>query len=78
MNIDNYKIISFGSKVLVRLEGKEKQFEIVQGKDINPAEGKISSESPIGRSLLRKREKERFGLILPNRKVIDCEILKIF
>jgi len=64
--------------VLVKLEGKKHQFEIVQTKEVDPGQGKISCQSPIGRNLMRKRQNERFGLILPNRHVIDCEILKIF
>ncbi|MBU1164335.1 GreA/GreB family elongation factor [Patescibacteria group bacterium] len=76
--IDEYKIISYGTKAKVRLENKICDFEIVQSSDVNPSQGKISPDSPIGSGLMRKRQNTRFGLILPNRKVLDCEIIKIY
>jgi len=43
-----------GSKVKVKdLElGDEMQFQIVGGQEVNPLDGKISSDSPLGRSLI--------------------------
>ena len=77
MCIDDYRIISFGSKVLVKLEGKERIFQIDRDKDDLSVET-ISADSLIGSRLMRRRKNQRFGMILPGNVVLDCEILKIF
>lgn len=41
-----------GSTVVVRVNGKEKTFNIVGSNEADPANGKISNESPIGSALL--------------------------
>ena len=53
--------VYIGSKVLVKDLDRNKNFEykIVGTSEANPIEGKISSDSPIGASLLNKREKEK-------------------
>jgi len=46
-------IVQIGSTVIVKEEGyPEETFHIVGSKEANPDKGKISYESPIGRSLL--------------------------
>ncbi len=52
----NPDIIQIGSEVIVREEGFEEEvFTIVGSKEANPQDGKISYESPIGKSLLGHR-----------------------
>ena len=51
---DNADWVQIGSKVKVKVDGKEKEFEIVGGTESDPFEGKISCESPIGKALLKK------------------------
>lgn len=41
-----------GSKVTVKTSGKEYVFEIVGSNEANPAERRISNESPIGQALI--------------------------
>ncbi len=50
-------VVRVGSKVTVSEEGidKEETYSIVGPTEANPAEGKISNESPIGRALLGAR-----------------------
>jgi len=49
-------IIQIGSIIIVREEGfEEEEFCIVGSKEANPQNGKISYESPIGKSLLGHR-----------------------
>ncbi len=45
-------IIKVGSHITVKNGSEEFQYTIVGSQDANPAEGKISNESPIGRSVL--------------------------
>jgi transcription elongation factor GreA len=50
------EVIQIGSEIIVREEGFEEEiFSIVGSKEADPQFGKISYESPIGRSLLGHR-----------------------
>ncbi len=51
---ENADWVQVGSKVKVKVDGKEKEFEIVCGTQSDPFEGKISCQSPIGKALLKK------------------------
>jgi transcription elongation factor GreA len=55
-SISNRDVIQIGSEIVVREEGfEEEEFSIVGSKEANPKSGKISYESPIGKSLLGHR-----------------------
>lgn len=71
--------IYIGCKVVVRDTDKNKDFEykIVGTSEASPIEGKISSDSPIGSSLLSKREGEKVRVHTPGG-IRNFEILKIF
>lgn len=45
-------VISLGARVLVEVDGQTDEFNIVGTLEANPALGKISNESPVGRALL--------------------------
>lgn len=45
-------VINLGARVFVDVEGQTDEFEIVGTLEANPALGKISNESPVGRALL--------------------------
>lgn len=48
--------VELGDKVLIQnQDGKIEQFTIVGSAEVNPVEGKISNESPVGRALLNKK-----------------------
>ena len=49
---DDDDSVQIGSKVSVRSNGQEYVFEIVGSNEANPAERKISNESPIGKALI--------------------------
>ena len=46
--------VSIGSKIVVKADEKERVFEIVSFNEVDPAEGKISNESPLGHAFLGK------------------------
>ena len=46
------KNVSIGCKVIVEVEGRKDEFHIVGVEEASPFEGKISTESPVGKSLL--------------------------
>jgi transcription elongation factor GreA len=54
-----------GSKVKLKDGGKPLEYQLVGTMEANPAEGKISDESPIGRSLLGKKVGERTEIKTP-------------
>ena len=47
--------VQLGSKVKLKSDGKTKEFQIVGTVEADPLNGKISDESPIGKSLLGKK-----------------------
>ena len=48
-------VIGLGSTVVVDFEGEEERYTLVGAIEAKPAIGRISNESPIGKSLLGKR-----------------------
>lgn len=68
--------ISLGSIITVESEGKEKVFEIVSFNEVDPAAGKISNESPIGRSFLGKSKGDLVEVETP-RGITKYKISKI-
>ena len=58
--------VKMGSRVKVLgLNGEEKSYTIVGSAEANPAEGKISNESPIGRAILGKKVGEEIAIKVP-------------
>jgi len=82
--LDNVEIVvdkdavSMGSKLKVKRisDGVELSFEIVGFAQSNPAEGKISDESPIGMALMGKKQGEKVTVEAPIGN-LDYEILSI-
>ena len=68
--------ITIGSKIIVKLAGKIREFQIVGSADVDATNGKISYLSPLGEALLGRRIGERFQMELPNGKKINCEVIK--
>jgi len=58
-------IISLGSRVTVKTNGKERMFEIVGKLEADPLQGKLSNKSPIGKSLLGKKVGDRVEVAVP-------------
>lgn len=48
------KIVDLGSKVIVQIKGKKEVFTLVGEWEADPADKKISHESPLGKALLGK------------------------
>lgn len=52
---DKQSIIGVGAKVRIDVDGQKDEFVIVGTLEANPALGKISNESPVGKALLGHR-----------------------
>ena len=58
--------VQLGSKVTVRhQDGSEDHYTIVGSVEVNPGEGKISNESPVGKALLGKRLGDKVEVKVP-------------
>lgn len=68
--------IQIGSTVCAKLDNSEKTFYIVSPGEADPAIGKISYQSPIGKALLGKLAGEKIKIESPNG-IKNCEILSI-
>lgn len=68
--------IHLGSKILIELDGQIDEFIIVGTLEADPAEKKISDESPIGEALLGRRVGETVAVKTPIMNHL-CKIIKI-
>ncbi len=70
-------VIKFGSSVTVTTDkGQERMYKIVGSAEAAPLEGKISLESPVGRSLMDRRVGDEVDIKTP-AGVISLKIRKI-
>jgi transcription elongation factor GreA len=68
--------VSMGSSLVVKSNGSEKTFKIVSFNEADPISGKISNESPIGRSFVGRKRGDKVTVDTPKGKM-EYEILKI-
>jgi transcription elongation factor GreA len=70
------EFVQIGSKINIEGGGDKKEIEIVTGSDADPASGKISCESPMGRSFIGKKVGETCSFETPSG-IKKFKILKI-
>jgi len=72
-------VVQVGSQVKVKDgdSGKSETYTIVGSAEANPAEKKLSNESPVGRALIGHKAKETVTVQLPNGKARKLTIQKI-
>ena len=58
--------VNIGSSVVVKIDNKEFSYSIVGSNEANPAEGRISNESLVGRSLLGRKKGEKVEVETPS------------
>lgn len=73
---DNSEKVEIGSLVLVNCNGSEQKLQIVGAGEVDPSNGKISFESPVGEMLLKKSVGEEVEIETPGGKV-KYKIIKI-
>jgi transcription elongation factor GreA len=70
-------VVSIGSTVHASCEdGRKISYQVVGPSEADPAGGKISNESPLGRAFIGKRVGDEFELEVPGGK-IKCKVDKI-
>lgn len=62
--------VKLGSIVQLKSKKDKTTFKVVGSVEANPAEGKISDESPIGKALIGKRVAEDVEISLPNGTLV--------
>jgi transcription elongation factor GreA len=75
-NGHGHNLVGMGSKVIVINNNIEKQFEIVSFNEADPAAGKISNESPLGRSFIGRSKGDKITVVTPKGET-KYEIIKI-
>jgi len=68
--------VEMGSTVTLKMDGEKLEYMIVSSSESDPATGKISSESPIGYSLMGKAKGDKVEINTPNGKM-ECTIVEI-
>ena len=71
--------VSVGTKVKVKdgASGKSMTYTIVGSTEANPADNKLSNESPVGRALMGRAKGDTVEVQLPNGKARELTIQKI-
>jgi len=75
-NENNGLIVSLGSKILVKNNGNQEEFQIVGEFEADPLNKKLSTSSPLGKGFLGKKVGDQVEIEIPAGKV-TYTILKI-
>jgi transcription elongation factor GreA len=70
-------VVGIGSSVEVEDNGKSATYTIVGSSEANPAERKLSNESPVGKALIGAKAGDTVTVQLPNGKQRALRIKKI-
>jgi transcription elongation factor GreA len=65
----NSNIVSIGSTVSAKVGDKDVKYAIVGANEANPAQGKISNESLVGRALLGAKKGDKVPIETPSGKM---------
>lgn len=63
------KMVQMGSKVKVKFNGSEMEFQIVGSNEVSPSEFKISNESPMGRAFMNHVKGDKVEVETPGGKI---------
>lgn len=58
-------VVEIGSRIVVSVKGKKKEYTIVGAQEANPVEGRISNESPLGSAFLDRKKGDKVVIQLP-------------
>jgi len=72
----NHNLVSIGSTVTVKAGGRQAKYTIVGSNEANPAAGKISNESLVGRALLGSKTGDKIPVTTPAGSM-EYEVLAI-
>lgn len=70
------KTVDIGSEVTLRCDNNEIKYSIVGSSEVDPAAGKISNESPLGKAFIGKSVGDEVEVITPGGPM-KCKVLSI-
>jgi transcription elongation factor GreA len=68
--------IGLGSKIKVKFNNQEKEYDIVSFNEVDPLQNKISNESPLGQSFLGKKKGDKVLVNTPKGET-EYEIISV-
>ena len=68
--------VNLGSKVKVKIDGEIENITIVGKSDSDPSNGKIYTEAPIGKALLKKMAGDKMDVNVPDG-VLHIEVIEV-
>lgn len=69
-------VVGLGATVVVEVEGQTDEFKIVGSLEANPSLGKISNESPVGKSLLGHKVGDEVVVSSPIKTIYKIKKIK--
>lgn len=72
----NSDLVRLGSTVTIEIDGDKETYTIVGAVEANPAEGRISNESPVGKALIGHSVGQAVSIQTPNT-VLQARIISI-
>jgi transcription elongation factor GreA len=76
-SVNHSGIIVVGSQITALVNGEKEKYSIVNGKEADPLNNKISAESPMGESFLGRKKDQEFLFKAPSGDEIKIKILEI-
>jgi transcription elongation factor GreA len=73
---DKRNFVAVGAKVRIEIDGQKDDFTIVGTLEANPALGKISNESPVGKALMGHRAGEEVIVSSPIKTIYKIKSIK--
>lgn len=73
---EKQNVVGVGAKVKIDVDGKKDEFTIVGTLEANPALGKISNESPVGRALLGHKIGDEVEVLSPMKMTYKIKSVK--
>ena len=73
---ERQNVVDLGAQVIVEVDGQTDEFTIVGTLEANPSLGKISNESPVGRSLLGHRVGDKILISSPIKTIYKIKKIK--
>lgn len=71
-----HNVVSVGASVKVDVNGQKDEFTIVGTLEANPALGKISNESPVGKALIGRRVGDKIVISSPAKTTYKVKSIK--
>jgi transcription elongation factor GreA len=76
-SVNHSGIVVVGSQITALVNGEKEKYSIVNGKEADPLNNKISAESPMGESFLGRKKDQEFLFKAPSGDEIKIKILEI-